>query len=103
MLLALLPALLAISSDSTKAYSGQANALAVHLTRLETEVTIDGNLNEPAWGQAALLDGFSQFAPTDGVPAVDSTEVLVWYSPTAIYFGIKAFEAHGEVHATLAD
>ncbi len=35
--------------------------------------------------------------------AVDSTEVLVWYSPTAILFGIRAFEAHGAVHATLAD
>ena len=35
--------------------------------------------------------------------AADSTEVLVWYSPTAIHFGIRAFEAHGAVHATLAD
>ena len=41
--------------------------------------------------------------PSDGVPAADSTEVLVWYSPTAIHFGIRAFEAHGAVHATLAD
>src|SRR6185295_12810198 len=47
--------------------------------------------------------GFSQFSPTDGIPAADSTEVLVWYSPTAILFGIRAFEAHGAVHATLAD
>ena len=50
-----------------------------------------------------MLTGFSQFSPIDGVPAADSTEVLVWYSPTAIHFGIRAFEAHGAVHATLAD
>ena len=37
------------------------------------------------------------------MPAADSTEVLVWYSPTAIHFGIRACEAHGAVHATLAD
>ena len=37
------------------------------------------------------------------LPAADSTEVLVWYSPTAIYFGIRAFESHGSVHATLAN
>ncbi len=103
MLLALLPALLVIAPDSAKVYSGQANALAVSPPRLEVEVTIDGSLDEPAWGQAALLNGFSQFSPTDGVPAADSTQVLVWYSPTAVYFGIRAFEAHGEVHATLAD
>ena len=57
----------------------------------------------PVWAQAAILDGFSQFSPTDGVPAADSTEILVWYSPTAIHFGIRAYEAHGSVHATLAD
>ena len=27
----------------------------------------------------------------------------MWYSPAAIYFGIRAFEAHGAVHATLAN
>ena len=50
-----------------------------------------------------MLTDFSQFSPTDGIPAADSTQVLVWYSPTAIHFGIRAFEAHGPVHATLAD
>ena len=50
-----------------------------------------------------MLTGFSQYLPVDGVPAEDSTEVLVWYSPTAIYFGVRAFEAHGAVHAVLAN
>ena len=53
--------------------------------------------------QAALLTGFSQFSPLDGIPAADSTEVFVWYSPDAVYFGIRAFEAARAVHATLAD
>ena len=50
-----------------------------------------------------MLTGFSQFSPLDGIPAADSTQVLIWYSPTALYVGIRAFEAHGAVHATLAD
>ena len=50
-----------------------------------------------------MLTGFSHFQPIDGVPAVDSTEVRVWYSPGAIHFGVRAREPHGEVHATLAD
>ena len=29
--------------------------------------------------------------------------MLLWYSPTALYVGIRAFERHGAVHATLAD
>src|SRR5712692_8637451 len=61
-------------------------------------------LDEPVWRQAALLTGFSQYRPVDGRPAADSTQVLVWYSPDAIYFGIRAYESHGAVvRATLAD
>ena len=84
-------------------YSGRSGNLDVHLPRLEGKVAIHGSLDEPEWGQAAMLTGFSQLSPLDGIPASDSTEVLVWYSDDAIYFGIRAFEAHGQVHATLAD
>src|SRR5205814_4107182 len=84
-------------------YSGRDNQLNVRIPRVEADVTVDGTLSEPVWQQAAVLTGFSQFSPHDGIPAVDSTEVLVWYSPTAIYFGVRAYERHGTVHATLAD
>jgi hypothetical protein len=85
-------------------YNGRANQLKVRPPRLdETALVMDGRLDEPQWAQAALLTGFSQFSPNDGAPAEDSTEVLVWYSATAIHFGIRAFESHGAPHATLAD
>src|SRR4051812_21195999 len=87
-------------------YIGRDNQLHVKIPRIDgdaSRTTVDGTLDEPAWGQAALLKGFSQFAPLDGIPAADSTEVLIWYSPTALHVGIRAFEAHGAVHATLAD
>lgn len=103
MLLALL---LIFSPDSIGlpvTYNGRAGQLDVRIPRQEAEPSVDGKLDEEAWSNAALLTGFSQFSPTDGVPAADSTEVLVWYSPIAIHFGIRAFEAHGSVHATLAD
>src|SRR2546430_6510920 len=45
--------------------------------------------SDSTWARAALLTGFSQYAPNDGVSAVDSTQVLVWYSANAIYFGIR--------------
>ncbi|MGN6392270.1 MAG: DUF5916 domain-containing protein, partial [Gemmatimonadales bacterium] len=101
MLLPLL--LLAADIDPDAVYNGRSGRLDVHLPRIEAEVTVNGVLDEPVWQRAALLTGFSQFTPVDGVPAADSTEVLVWYSPSAIHFGIRAFEAHGQVHATLAD
>ena len=84
-------------------YIGRENQLNVAIPRIAADVTVDGNLDEPVWQQAALLTGFSEFSPRDGIAAADSTQVLVWYSPTALYFGIRAFEPHGAVHATLAD
>jgi hypothetical protein len=84
-------------------YSGREKRLQVPPPRVEADITIDGALSEPVWSKAVVLTGFSQFQPVDGQPATDSTQVLVWYSPTAIHFGIRAFEAHGVVNANLLD
>ena len=84
-------------------YHGRTGQTAVKPPRVETEIAVDGNLDEAVWADAAVLTGFSQYAPVDGVAASDSTEVLVWYSPTAIHFGIRAYESHGPARATLAD
>jgi hypothetical protein len=92
------------ATDPGPTYSGAARQLDVRVPRIETGARIDGVLDEPVWRQAALLTGFSQYRPVDGRPAVDSTQVLVWYSPDAIYFGIRAYESHGAVvRATLAN
>lgn len=81
-----------------------ATAQDVRIPRLElAEIVVDGLLDEPVWSQAAVLTGFRDYVPIDNRPSEDSTHVLVWYSPTAIHFGIRAFESHGQVRATLAD
>ncbi len=92
--------------DQGPVHDGRRGALDVAPPRLEgtdARTALDGVLDEPAWGRAARLTGFSQFAPADGVAAVDSTEVLVWYSPTALHVGVRAFAPPGTVNATLAD
>jgi len=103
----MLPLLLVLQTatpDSGPIYSGLAKRLDARIPRFEAEARIDGVLDEPVWRRSARLTGFSQYRPVDGRPAEDSTEVLVWYAPDAIYFGIRAFERHGgAVRATLAD
>lgn len=65
---------------------------------------IDGVLDESAWAQAVRLTGFSQYQPADGRPAQERTDVLVWYAPDAIYFGILAFDRDpSSIRATMAD
>ncbi|HET7790891.1 MAG TPA: DUF5916 domain-containing protein [Gemmatimonadales bacterium] len=100
----LLALLQAPAADPGPVYVGLARQLAVHPPRIEASITVDGDLSEPVWAQAARLTGFSEYRPADGRAADDSTEVLVWYAPDAMYFGIRAYEIHGSVvRATLAD
>ncbi|MGI9040354.1 MAG: DUF5916 domain-containing protein [Gemmatimonadales bacterium] len=74
------------------------------IPRLETSVRIDGVLDEPAWSQATRLTGFWQYQPVDGRPAEERTEVLVWYAPDAIHFGVVAHDRMpAAIRATVAD
>lgn len=84
-------------------YNGREKQLSVKPPRRDASAVINGSLDEPVWREAASLVGFSQFQPQDGMAAADSTEALVWYSPTAIYFGIRAYEPADRVRATLAN
>jgi hypothetical protein len=84
-------------------YHGRENRIAVRTPRLSHEARLDGRLDEAVWAEAAVLTGFSQYRPVDGLAAEDSTEILVWYAEHEIFFGIRAFEPHGLVNATLAD
>ena len=104
-MLSVLLLLLQSSSDPHPVYDGRLHQIEVQVPRIEApSVHIDGVLDEATWQQAALLTGFTQYRPVDSRPAEDSTDVLAFYGPDAIYFGIRAYEAHGSVvRATLAD
>jgi Domain of unknown function (DUF5916) len=90
-------------SAAIPVYNGRQGQTTVRIPRIDAQPVVDGTLDDPVWQQAALLTGFSEYTPVDGLPADDSTEVFVWYSKKAIYFGIRAFEPHGVVHFKLAD
>ncbi len=76
----------------------------ITVPRIEATVQVDGRLDEEAWSQAVRLGDFSQYLPSDSRPAEERTEVLVWYSPTALHFGIIAHDRQpGAIRATVAD
>lgn len=102
-----MPALLfllhVIGGDSALVYRGDQRQLDVRPPRLAASVAVDGVLDEPAWRAAAQLTGFSQYSPADSRAAEEPTTVLVWYSPSAIHFGVRATAAAGTVRAHLGD
>ena len=84
-------------------FNGRAGQLNVRIPRFDSDLKVDGELTEPEWGKAARLTGFSRYAPSDDGAADDSTDVFVWYSATAIHFGVRAYAPPGTTRATLAD
>jgi hypothetical protein len=101
--LALLLLLQASSSSPGAVVEGKGSPTA-DIPRLEQEIQIDGQLEEPVWSRATRLTGFWQYQPVDGRPAEEQTEVLVWYAPDAIFFGIVAHDRNpASIRATVAD
>jgi hypothetical protein len=95
--------LLLVQDSSAHSYPGTGSP-NVAIPRLEATATVDGELDEPVWGRAARLTGFSQFQPVDSRPAEEGTEVRVWYAPDAIWFGIIAHDRDpGSVRASNAN
>ncbi len=83
-------------------YPGR-GAPTVTVPRDSQPITLDGALDEVAWSTAARLTGFSQYQPVDQRPAAEATEVRVFYTSQAIYFGIIAtVNEPGTVRATLS-
>ena len=69
----------------------------------QKNINIDGFLDEQEWSNAASHSGFTSYLPVDGRPALDDTEVKIWYTPKSLYIGLIAKEVHNEVRSTLAD
>ncbi|HKJ02941.1 MAG TPA: hypothetical protein VJ997_10815, partial [Longimicrobiales bacterium] len=101
MILEILGVLQVVASGPGTVYNARDGQITVQTPSFEARVTVDGVLDEPVWKGAAVLTGFSQYQPVDDRPSPDSTEVWVWYSREAMYFGVRAFEPHGSVRATL--
>ncbi len=97
-------ALLLLLQDPGAAVVEGKGSPTAEIPRLEASVQVDGKLDEPVWSQATRLTGFWQYQPVDGRPAEEQTEVLVWYAPDAVYFGIIAHDRNpAAIRATVAD
>ena len=95
-LLGLLAAL-AVPQDSL-IYSGKDGQLQVAAPRIDgASISVDGDLDEPVWQQAAVLAGFTQYEPVEGIVPEDLTEVRVFYTDDAMYFGVRAWDTHPDL------
>jgi hypothetical protein len=55
-------------------------------------IMLDGALDEAAWREAPIANGFVQNDPREGNPATYDTDVRVLYTDDALYFGVFAHD-----------
>jgi hypothetical protein len=60
--------------------------------RALSAITLDGALDEPAWSEAPIANGFIQNDPQEGTSATYDTDVRVIYTDDALYFGVFAHD-----------
>jgi len=94
---------LAVPGDTI--HRGEQGELEVRPPRVEAPaIRVDGRLEEAAWGVAAVLTGFTQYAPSEGIAASQETRVRVLYGPDALYFGVEARDTEpSRIRASLTE
>ena len=70
----------------------QTNGRVVTATYIESTITIDGNLTEPAWETAQPAEDFIQKDPEEGKPATERTVVRVLYDKENLYIGAYCYD-----------
>lgn len=61
--------------------------------RASTSITIDGRLDEAAWGNAEPATDFVQATPHTGSPATERTEVRVLFDDQTLYIGAMMWDS----------
>lgn len=97
-----------LSADTVPAaavHDGARGQLDARIPRVEDAgVRVDGRLDEAVWRNAAVLTGFTQSTPAEGIPARERTETRVFYTPRELFIGIRAHASDpSSIRSTLAE
>lgn len=55
---------------------------------ISDNITIDGKLNEQVWLSQESSGGFTQYFPTDSLPATNDTDIRILYDKDILYVGL---------------
>ncbi|MFT5890685.1 MAG: hypothetical protein ACI9Y7_000778 [Dokdonia sp.] len=63
----------------------------VFVKYIDTDINVDGKLDESVWQQAAPAKDFWEYFPTDTIQAKNQTEITFLYDDKKLYVGIKVY------------
>ncbi len=68
----------------------------VRATKIDGNIKIDGQLNEPEWLLAVPIKDFIEQDPIQGIPAKKKTSVRLLYNKTYLYMGVICYDTVGK-------
>ena len=79
--------------ETADAEYGHESAARARAVRAQTEIDLDGRLDEPVWAEAPAITDFLQEDPAEGEPGTERTEFRVAYDDDAIYIGAMLYDS----------
>lgn len=73
----------------------------VHIPRFEVPPTIDGQLNDLVWQNAAAFGDFLQTQPGDNLPPSEPMEVFMGYDAKNLFVAFRVKQKPGTIRATV--
>jgi hypothetical protein len=69
----------------------------VRVVRVDEGPEIDGQLDDPVWERATVIDRLIQAEPQQGAPISERTEIRILSDLDNLYFGIRSYDRHPEL------
>ncbi|MEE2821413.1 MAG: DUF5916 domain-containing protein [Acidobacteriota bacterium] len=93
--------LIVVRAEAQTVFQDIGQRRSVEALRIESEIVIDGEMDEPDWQRAQVATDFIQQEPVMGEPGSEPTEVRLLYDDTTLYIGIYCFDSAGEEGITV--
>ena len=100
MIMKIIPSLVICILVSAFELPAQENAL-VFGSVMESEIRIDGNLNDAPWQDAPMVSDFIQYEPAEGANSQFRSEVRMLFGKDDLYFGAMLFDKQENIENNL--
>src|SRR5689334_21963166 len=99
----LLHAISSLKTIKAQTNDGPTEKFRYRATRVENPPIVDGDLSDPIWEKADVIDQMVQQEPNNGAPATEKTELRIVYDAEALYISAYCFDSDpaGVVRNTL--
>ncbi len=85
---------LPVNVDAQTVQSGEISRKSVQIVRTETAPILDGQLDDPAWADATVIDDLQQYKPIEFTEPTERSRFFLMYDDSFLYVGAELYESN---------